>query len=134
VKFPAVGEQLLSSSYGLLRALDAFSSGLKSGYPLCCVLNYVLDALLGIPSGISRGERFDPNWGSYVPCHYHKRVTQSLSRSACSELLDSGFAVEHLAPEDQIETRINGRVVSAVRIPPGNDAVFLSQLRLNEIG
>jgi hypothetical protein len=124
--------QVLRSSHGLLRALEAFSSGLKYGYPVCCVLNYALDALLGIPSGITRGEKVDLKSGTYVPCHYHRRVTQSISRSACSQLLDSGFAVEHLAPEDQIETRINGKIVSAVRIPAGSDAIFLSQIRLSE--
>lgn len=114
------------------RAGRAFVSGLKYGYPICCVANYSLDSFLGIPSGLSRGEDRAPSLGTYVPCHFHKRVLKTLTPVECAQLLQTGFAVEHLGPNDSLETRVNGQVVSRMRIPEGFDAVYLSQINLKE--
>jgi len=115
------------------RAIGSFLRGLRLGYPACCVLNYSLDSLLGIPSGLSRGEASSPNKGTYVPCHFHKRVSKSLSWSECLQLLHSGFLVEHLAPESTIETLVDGRLISSTRVPRGIRGVFLQQLRLESV-
>jgi hypothetical protein len=104
---------------------------LEFGYPLCCVFNYSLDSLLGIPSGLSRGEVADPTTGTYVPCHFHKRVKKSLSRSQCLQLLNTGCLVEHLAPQSTVETLVDGKVVSSVQVPDEMRGVFLQQLRLD---
>lgn len=112
------------------QAVRVFASGLRYGYPICCVCNYAFDSLLGVPSGLSRGERSDPSLGTYVPCGFHKQVTKSLPAQECLQLLKSGFAVEHLNPDDILETRVNGKVVSSLRVPFGVDAVYLSQIRL----
>ena len=48
------------------------------------------------------------------------------------QLLGSGFAVEHLAPQDTVETLVNGKVVSKIRIPQGADGLFLSQIVLRD--
>ena len=116
----------------LRKAKRDLIAGLRYRYPLCCTLNYALDAVLGLPAGLSRGERIDPSIGTYVPCHFHKRVQHSLSSTESMQLLNSGFSVEHLAPEDTVETRVNGRVVSRVRVPKGLDALFLSQVRFRD--
>jgi len=105
--------------------------GLKCGYPLCCVLNYSLDSLLGIPSGLSRGELVKPRTGTYVPCYFHKRVKKSLSRSECLQLLNTGCLVEHLPPQSTIQTLVDGRVISSTRVPEGTRALLLQQLRLD---
>ena len=121
----------------LLRVLDKLSKskrdlmlGLRYGYPLCCVLNFTLDSLRGIPSGLSRGESYNEKLGSYVPCEFHKRVKHALTSSESLRLLNSGYSVEHLAPKDLIETRVNGRLVSSMRIPVGSDALYVSQIKL----
>jgi len=114
------------------KAKRDFVVGVRYGYPLCCVLNYALDSALGTPAGLRRGETYDPRSGTYVPCHFHRRVQHSLSPSQSLQLLNSGFSVEHLAPEDLIETRVNGRVVASIRVPKGLDAVFLSQVRFKD--
>jgi len=44
----------------------------------------------------------------------------------------SGFAVEHLGPMDELETRLNGTIVTRIRVPRRTDAIFLSQIRLRE--
>jgi hypothetical protein len=116
----------------LFRAIRAFVSGLEYGYPICCVANYSLDTFLGIPSGLSRGEEYAPSVGTYVPCRFHKRVLKALTQVECAQLLRTGFAVEHLGPNDSLETRVNGQVVSRMRVPNGFDAVFLSQIDLRE--
>lgn len=113
-------------------AIRAFTSGLKYGYPICCVANYSLDSFLGVPSGLSRGETYVASIGTYVPCHFHKRVLKPLTPLECARLLRSGFAVEHLSPNDRLETRVNGQIVSRVRIPDGFDALFLSQVSLRQ--
>ena len=115
------------------RAIIDIVRGLRLGYPVCCVFNYSLDSLLGIPSGLSRGEVVRPTTGAYVPCHFHKSVKESLSRPECLQLLHSGCLVEHLAPESTIETRVDGRVVSSTRIPQGIDGVLLQQLRVENV-
>jgi hypothetical protein len=115
----------------IARAIHSARDGLKFGYPLCCVLNYSLDLLLGIPSGLSRGEIADFRAGPHVPCHFHKRVKKSLSRTQCLQLLDTGSLVEHLAPQSTVETRVDGRVVASVQVPDGMRGVFLQQLRLD---
>jgi len=104
--------------------------GLSYGYPLCCILNFTIDSLLGVPSGLSRGESYSGKFGSYIPCEFHKKVKRALTPSESLHLLSSGYSVEHLAPEDLIETRVNGRVVSSMRIPAGLDAVYVSQIKL----
>jgi hypothetical protein len=48
------------------------------------------------------------------------------------QLLNSGFSVEHLAPYDLVETRVNGRIITSVRVPKGFDAIFLSQIQLQD--
>jgi hypothetical protein len=113
------------------RAAASVVRGLKCGYPLCCVLNYSLDSLLGIPSGLSRGEVAMPKTGAYVPCYFHRRVKKSLSRSECLQLLKTGCLVEHLPPQSTIQTLVDGRVISSTRIPEGTRAVFLQQIRLD---
>ena len=122
-----------------MRVLDSFSKagrdflvGLRQGYPTCCVLNYALDSLRGIPAGLSRGVVSGPSCGDYVPCRLHKRVRRALSSRESLTLLNSGFSVEHLAPQDLIETRVNGKVITRMRIPEGLDAVFLSQVKLTD--
>jgi hypothetical protein len=112
------------------RAIESVVHGLKFGYPVCCVFNYSLDSLLGIPSGLSRGETVTPTRTEYVPCHFHKKVKKSLSRSECLQLLNTGYLVEHLAPESTIETVLDGRVISSTRVPKGIRGVLLQQLRL----
>ena len=116
----------------LTRAKRDLVAGLRYGYPVCCVLNYTLDSILGLPGGLSRGERFDSKSRGFVPCHFHKHVLHSLSHLQSMQLLNSGFSAEHLAPEDLIETRVNGRVIASVRVPKGYDAIFLSQIRLQD--
>ena len=115
------------------RALVDIVRGLRFGYPVCCVFNYSLDSLLGIPSGLSRGEVVRPTTGAYVPCHFHKSVKKSLSRAECLQLLSTGCLVEHLAPESTIETRVDGRVISSTRVPQGIRGVFLQQLKLESV-
>jgi len=115
------------------RAVTSFVRGLRLGYPACCVLNYSLDSLLGIPSGLSRGESSSPNTGAYVPCHFHKKVGKSLTRSECLQLLHTGFLVEHLAPESRIETLVDGKLISSTWVPRGSRGVFLQQLRLESV-
>ena len=114
----------------LTKAARDLVAGFHYGYPPCCVFNYAFDSVLGLPAGLSRGEKLDPWVGTYVPCHFHKHVQRSLSAIESMRLLNSGFSVEHLAPEDTVETRVNGRIVSRVRVPKGFDAIFLSQVRL----
>jgi hypothetical protein len=121
----------------LLRVLDRLSKskrdfmlGLSYGYPLCCVLNFTIDSLLGVPSGLSRGESYSRKLGSYVPCEFHKRVKHALSSSESLRLLNSGYSIEHLAPKDLIETRVNGRLVSSMRVPAESDALYVSQIKL----
>jgi len=116
----------------LTRAARDLVAGLRYGYPPCCVLNYAFDSILGLPAGLNRGEKVDSETGTYVPCQFHKRVQHSLSSTESMQLLNSGFSVEHLAPEDTVETRVNGRVVSRVRVPKGLDALFLSQVRFRD--
>jgi len=116
----------------LSKSIRDLVSGLRYGYPVCCVFNYFLDSFLSIPSGLSRGEITDPTLGTYVPCHFHRRVNGPLSRGECLQLLGSGFAVEHLAPQDTVETLVNGKVVSKIRIPQGADGLFLSQIVLRD--
>jgi hypothetical protein len=116
----------------LSKARRDFVVGVRYGYPLCCVLNYTLDSVLGTPAALRRGETLNPRTGTYVPCHFHKRVQRALSPTESMQLLKSGFSVEHLAPDDFIETRVNGRVVTSVRVPKGLDAVFVSQVRFQD--
>jgi hypothetical protein len=115
------------------RAIESVIHGLKFGYPICCVFNYSLDSLLGIPSGVSRGEKMTPAREEYVPCHFHKKVKKSMSRSECLQLLDTGCLVEHLAPESTVETILDGRVISSTRVPKGIRGVLLQQLRLESV-
>jgi hypothetical protein len=115
----------------IARAIHTARDGLKFGYPLCCVFNYSLDSLLGIPSGLSRGEIANSRAGPYVPCHFHKKVKRSLSRTQCLQLLDTGCLVEHLAPQSTVETLVDGRIVASVQVPDGMRGVFLQQLRLD---
>jgi hypothetical protein len=114
----------------LSKSKGDFIVGLRYGYPLCCVLNFTIDSLLGIPSGLSRGESHHAEIGPYVPCHFHKRVRHTLTRRESMLLLKSGYSVEHLAPTDLIETKVNGRLVSRMRIPVGLDAIYVSQIKL----
>lgn len=124
---PEARSGILSST---ARAIGSFVRGLRLGYPACCVFNYSLDSLLGIPSGLSRGEASSPNTGPYVPCHFHKKVRKSLSRSECLQLLHTGFLIEHLAPESTIETLVDGKLIASTRVPKGSRALLLQQLRL----
>lgn len=128
----SAGEEALQILERLLKGKRDFTVGVQHRYPLCCVLNYVLDSLLGTPAGLRRGETLDPRTGTYVPCHFHKRVHRSLSPTESMHLLNSGFSVEHLAPEDLLETRVNGKVVASVRVPKDLDAVFVSQVRFQD--
>ncbi len=114
----------------LIKSKRDVKLGLDYGYPLCCVLNFTIDSLLGVPSGLSRGEAYDEKLGSYVPCEFHKRVKHSLTPKESLRLFDSGFRVEHLAPKDLIETRVNGRLIASVEIPAELDGVYVSQIRL----
>ncbi|MGD0175610.1 MAG: hypothetical protein ABSC50_02155 [Candidatus Bathyarchaeia archaeon] len=114
----------------LSKSKSDFMFGLRYGYPLCCVLNFTIDSLIGIPSGVSRGESYNTKVGPYVPCHFHKRVKHALTPSESLLLLNSEYSVEHLAPKDLIETRVNGRLVSRMRIPAGLDAIYVSQIKL----
>ncbi len=121
----------LGISSRIASAIHSISAGLRFGYPLCCVFNYSLDMLLDIPSGLSRGEVRDAKIGAYVPCHFHKRVKHSLSRSDCLKLMDSGCLVEHLAPCSTVQTVVDGRVVSSVQVPEAMRGLFMQQLRLD---
>lgn len=114
----------------LSRAIGSIVLGLKMGYPVCCVLNYSLDALLGIPSGLSRGELRSPALGVYVPCHFHSRVGRPLSRSECLNILRTGSAVEHVAARSAIQTIVNGKVIFSTHVPTGMSGVLLEQLIL----
>jgi hypothetical protein len=87
--------------------------------------------LLGVPSGLSRGEISNPTTGTYVPCHFHKKVKKSLSKSECLQLLGTGCLVEHLAPQSTVETLVDGKVVASVQVPDGMRGVFLQQLKLD---
>jgi hypothetical protein len=102
--------------------------GLREHYPLCCVLNFCLDRLLGIPSEISRGGINDPIIGHYVPCHFHKRVFRSFSKAESLELLELSEA--HLAPNDVVEVRINDIVFCNVTVPSACDAVLFNRIVL----
>jgi hypothetical protein len=115
------------------RAIRDIALGLRNGYPICCVMNYALDSIVETPAGLRRGEKRDPILGTYVPCVLHAEVRKPLSRSESLQLLNSGFAVTHLAPDDSVEVHVNGRIVSGLRIPKGTDAVFLSQVRMREL-
>lgn len=116
----------------VIHAIRDLASGLSYGYPACCVFNYTLDTLRGTPAGLRRGERYDSTLGTYVPCVFHTRVKTALSRQESLEFLNSGFSATHLAQEDSVEIRVNGKLVSGLRIPKGTDAVLLSQVRLRE--
>ena len=113
------------------RAIRDIMKGLSIGYPLCCTVNYALDSLRGVPAGLRRGETQNANVGSYVPCIFHMRVKNQLTKQQSLELLNSGFAVTHLAPHDSVEIRVNGDIVSSLRIPKGTDGLLLSQVRLH---
>ena len=115
------------------RAILSIVRGLGLGYPPCCVFNYSLDSLLGIPSGLSRGEVVTPTKGTYVPCHFHKSITKSMSRPKCLQLLRTGCLVEHLAPQSTIATLVDGRVIASTQVPEGVRGVFLQQLRLESV-
>lgn len=127
--YPAETHTRILSSVS--RAIASVVSGLRCGYPVCCVFNYSLDSLLGIPSGLSRGEVVTSKTGAYVPCYFHKRVKKSLSRSECVQLLKTGCLVEHLPPHSTIQTLVDGRVISSTRIPDGMSGVLRQQLRLD---
>lgn len=113
------------------RAVKDLLRGIKLRYPICCVLNYSLDTILGVPAGLSRGEISSPPVGTYVPCHLHKRI-RSLSRTECDEFMKSGYTVERLAPNATLEMRVDGKVVSSLHIPEGLEALLLQQVRLTE--
>ncbi len=113
------------------RAVRGLLQGLKFGYPFCCVLNYSFDTLLGLPSGLSRGETSSTTLGPYVPCHYHKKLN-ALSRRECLELIKGGYLVERLAPNAKVEMFVNGKVVSAIYIPEGIEGLLLQQIKLTE--
>jgi hypothetical protein len=125
---PAPGSGIFNRIAG---AIYSLREGSKFGYPICCVFNYSLDSLLGVPSGLSRGEITNPTTGTYVPCHFHKKVKKSLSKSQCLQLLDTGCLVEHLAPQSTVETLVDGKVVASVQVPDGMRGVFLQQLKLD---
>jgi hypothetical protein len=114
----------------LSRAIGSIFLGLKMGYPVCCVLNYSWDTLLGIPSGLSRGEIETPALGAYAPCHFHSRVGRPLSRSECLNLVRTGSAVEHVAARSTIQTVVNGKTIFATYVPEGMSGVLLEQLIL----
>lgn len=114
----------------LSRAIGSIVLGLKMGYPVCCVLNYSLDTLLGIPSGLSRGEIQSPALGAYAPCHFHRRVERPLSRSECLNLVRTGSAVEHVASRSKIQTVVNGKTIFSTYVPEGMSGVLLEQLIL----
>jgi hypothetical protein len=112
---------------GLVRqAANDLLIGLREHYPLCCILNFCLDRLLRIPSGISRGAINAPIVGQYVPCHFHKRVLWSFSNAESLELLESGGT--HLAPNDVVEVRINDIVFSKVTVPSACDAILFNRV------
>lgn len=113
------------------RAIEALLQGARFGYPVCCVLNYSFDTLLGLPSGLRRGETCSPRLGTYVPCQYHKKLN-SLPRSECEELMRRGCMVERLAPNSTLEMRVDGKVVSSLQIPEGLEGLLLQQVRLTE--
>lgn len=109
----------------LRQAANDLLTGLREHYPLCCVLNYCLDRLLGVPSGISRGGINDPVVGEYVPCHFHRRVKYPVLRSDWLRIVD-GLApcVEHLAPNDTVCLMVNARIVYRATIPRNHDALL----------
>lgn len=100
-------------------------TGLREHYPLCCVLNFCLDRLLGVPSGIARGVAVSTILGEYVPRHFHKRVKYSLLRSEWLRIADNPTpCVEHLAPSDTVRIVVNDSVVWQGRVPQGHDALL----------
>lgn len=117
----------------LSRAIGSIVLGLKIGYPVCCVLNYSLDELLGIPSGLSRGELRTSELGAYAPCHFHRRVQRPLSRFECLNIVRTGSAAEHVAARSTIQTIVNGKTIFSTYVPSGMSGVLLEQLILDSI-
>jgi hypothetical protein len=102
--------------------LRHFINGVKYGYPLCCIINFCIDSIVGLPSGISRGVRH--RLGGYVPCRLHTRILRPLGKAECMRLMESGFGIETLGPNDLVEIRVNDRTVFATRIPVGLDGIL----------
>jgi hypothetical protein len=54
----------------LLTVVSDFVSGVRYKYPVCCVLNFCIDSLLGRPSAQLRWS----DGTDYVECFYHVRT------------------------------------------------------------
>lgn len=53
------------------RALSYFKAGIKWRIPLCCIIQFSIDCLVGRAPGVWRGEKHH-KYGVFVPCSFHK--------------------------------------------------------------
>jgi len=50
---------------------QALWSSIKTKAPICCMLNYILDRIMLVPSGLVRGYKRSQTGRQYVPCIFH---------------------------------------------------------------
>jgi len=53
------------------RVPQALWSSIKTKAPICCMLNYILDRIMLVPSGLVRGYKRSQTGRQYVPCIFH---------------------------------------------------------------
>jgi len=54
------------------RVPSAIWNSIKNKAPICCSINYILDRLMLVPSGLVRGyKRSGKSGRQYVPCIFH---------------------------------------------------------------